>query len=92
LESRIATRIGADYFKSVTPDSDQALDYLEQQIPNLSAAAVDVAYWQALAAGQTVLISEEGGLFQVFPDGKKQLIKPTAPPVSVPIGTRVRIP
>ena len=37
-------------------DSEKTLDYLEQQIPSLSAAAVDVAYWQALAAGQHVLV------------------------------------
>ena len=44
-------------------DSEKALDYLEQQIPSLSAAAVDVAYWQALAAGQQVLVSSEGGIY-----------------------------
>ncbi len=71
---------------------ETALDYLEQQIPSLSAAAVDVAYWQALASGQTVLISEEGGIYQAFPDGTRQLVKTTEKPLSVPVGTRVRIP
>jgi hypothetical protein len=73
-------------------DSEAALDYLEQQIPSLSAAAVDVAYWQALAAGQTVLVSETGGIYQVFADGTRRLVKTTAQPLSVPVGTRVRIP
>lgn len=74
-------------------DSEAALDYLEQQIPSLSAAAVDVAYWQALAAGQTVLVSGEGGgIYQAFADGTRRLVKPTAQPLSVPVGTRVRIP
>ena len=73
------------------PDPEETLDYLEQQIPSLSAAAVDVAYWQALAAGQQVLISGEGGIYQVFPDGTRTFIKATAKPLSLPVGTRVKI-
>ncbi len=72
-------------------DPEQALDYLEQQIPSLSAAAVDVAYWQALAAGQAVLVSGEGGIYQAFPDGTRKLVKALAKPLSVPVGTRVTI-
>ncbi len=73
-------------------DSQASLDYLEQQIPSLSAAAVDVAYWQALASGQTVLVSGEGGIYQAFADGTHRLVKTTEKPLSVPVGTRVRIP
>jgi hypothetical protein len=72
-------------------DTDTTLDYLEQQIPGLSAAAVDVAYWQALGTGQAVLVSGEGGIYQVFPNGTRKLVKPTQKPLSVPVGTRVRI-
>ena len=72
-------------------DLDATLDYLEQQIPSLSAAAVDVAYWQALSTGQAVLVSGEGGIYQSFPDGTWELIKPTQKPLSVPVGTRVHI-
>lgn len=71
--------------------SDKALDYLEQQIPSLSAAAVDVAYWQALAAGQKVLISGEGGIYAVFPDGTRTFVKTTAKPLDLPVGIRVKI-
>lgn len=72
-------------------DTERTLDYLEEQIPSLSAAAVDVAYWQALAHGQTVLVSGEGGIYQAFPDGTKKLIKTAEKPLSVPVGTRVKI-
>jgi hypothetical protein len=72
-------------------NTEQNLDYLEQQIPALSAAAVDVAYWQALASGQRVLVSADGGIYQSFPDGTKKLIKSTPKPLSVPAGTRVHI-
>lgn len=71
---------------------EQAMDYLEQQIPGLSAAAVDVAYWQALAAGQAVLVRGEAGIYQAFPDGTRKLVKALAKPLSIPIGTRVTIP
>jgi len=73
-------------------DSEQTLDYLEQQIPSLSAAAVDVAYWQALATGQAVLVSGDGGIYQAFPDGTRKLVKATEKRLSVPVGTRVKIP
>lgn len=72
-------------------ETEQALDYLEQQIPCLSAAAVDVAYFQALASGQTVLVSGEGGIYQALPDGTKKLVKNLAKPLSVPVGTKVKI-
>ena len=72
--------------------AELALDYLEQQIPSLSAAAVDVAYIQALASGQTVLVSGDGGIYQTLPGGSKKLVKELAMPLSVPVGTRVKIP
>ncbi len=53
---------------------------------------MDVAYWQALATGQAVLVSGDGGIYQAFPDGTKKLIKTTEKPLSVPVGTRVKIP
>jgi hypothetical protein len=73
-------------------DPEKAIDYLEQQIPSLSAAAVDVAYWQALATGHRVLVSGENGIYRVFADGSRELIKQQPAPLSVPVGTRVRIP
>jgi hypothetical protein len=73
-------------------DPEQTLDYLEQQIPSLSGAAVDVAYFQALASGQRVLVSGAGGLYEAFPDGTQKLVKPLEKPLSVPAGTKVKIP
>jgi len=73
-------------------NTESTLDYLEQHIPSLSAAAVDVAYWQALAAGQKVLVSGEGGLYEAFPDGTRTFVKATGKLLSIPVGTKVRIP
>jgi len=72
-------------------DSEKTLDYLEQQIPSLSAAAVDVAFWKALAAGQKVLVSGEGGIYEACPDGRRIFVKATGKPLNLPIGTRVKI-
>jgi hypothetical protein len=72
-------------------DSEKALDYLEQQLPSLSAAAVDIAYWRALAAGHKVLVSGEGGIYGVFPDGTRTFVKATEKPLDLPVGTRVKI-
>lgn len=73
-------------------DAEQTLDYLELQIPSLSGAAVDVAYIQALASGQRVLVSGEGGVYEAFPDGTRKLVKLLEKPLSVPVGTKVKIP
>ncbi len=73
-------------------DHDKATDYLEAQIPALAAAAVRAAYCQALASGQRVLVSGQGGLYEVAPDGTQRFIKATEPPLEVPAGTRWRIP
>ena len=72
-------------------DAEKRIDFLEMQIPSLSAA-VDVAYWQAMANGLTVLVSDKGGIFQAFPDGTQKLVKTTEMPLSVPVGTRMKIP
>ncbi len=60
-------------------DNEKVIDYLEEQIPQLAAAATKIAYWQALASGNSVLISENGELVEVFPNGTRQLIQKTEP-------------
>ena len=54
---------------------DKTLDFLESQIPDLAAAAVTIAYNQALAAGLSVLQVEGDELIEQFPDGTKRFIK-----------------
>ena len=60
-------------------DNEKVIDYLEQQIPELAAAATKIAYWQALASGSSVLISENGELVEVFPDGTRKFIQKIDP-------------
>lgn len=55
--------------------SEKAIDYLEEHIPELAEVAFKQAYWSALASGSSVLISENGSLIEVFPDGKREFRK-----------------
>jgi hypothetical protein len=64
-------------------DNEKVIDYLEQQIPELAAAATRIAYWQALASGSSVLISENGEIVEVFPDGTRKFVKKTDPRIKV---------
>ncbi len=54
---------------------DKTLDFLEQQIPDLAAAAVTIAYNETLAAGLSVLQVEGDELIEQFPDGSKRVVK-----------------
>ena len=70
--------------------SEKAMCFLENHIPELAQSAVTQAYWQALAAGSSVLQSENGAIYEVFPDGTRRLVKTTPPPSVVTVGeTRV---
>lgn len=64
-------------------DDEKVIDYLEQQIPELAAAATKIAYWQALASGSSVLISENGEIVEVFPDGTRRFVKKTDPHIKI---------
>lgn len=68
---------------------EQALDYLEEQIPALSASAVTVAYWAALAAGHSVLEVEGDAIVEVFPDGTRRVVKAIEPGTAAVVGTKM---
>jgi len=55
--------------------TEQALDYLEQQIPALAEMALPKAYWQTLASGDSVLIADNGHIVEVKPDGTRTIVK-----------------
>ncbi len=68
---------------------EQALDYLEEQIPALSASAVTVAYWAALAGGHSVLEVEGSAIVEVFPDGTRRVVKVIEPGTPAVVGTKM---
>ncbi len=57
------------------PLTEKALQYLEEQIPELAEHATRQAYWQTLASGDSVVIAEDGKLIEVFPDGSRTVLK-----------------
>lgn len=71
--------------------SEEAILYLEEHIPELANIAFKQAYWAALASGSSVLISENGKLVEVFPDGRHEFIKNLAPSIPVTLGQKLEI-
>lgn len=68
--------------------TEEAITYLEEHIPEMAELALKQAYWNALASGHSVLISENGKLVEIFPDGKKKFIKSLPPRIPVTPGTK----
>ena len=71
--------------------SEEAMCFLEEHIPELADIAFKEAYWSALASGSSVLISKNGNLVEVFPDGKQKIIKRLPPSVPVTRGQKLKI-
>lgn len=71
--------------------NEEAMSYLEDHIPELASMAFKQAYWAALASGNSVLISENGNLVEVFPNGKHKFIKRLAPSIAVVPGQKLKI-
>jgi hypothetical protein len=61
--------------------NEKTIEFLEEHIPELGQA-----YWQALASGSSVLISDNGVIKEVFPDGTIQVIEKNEPFIRVKKG------
>lgn len=71
--------------------SEESISFLEEHIPELADAAFKQAYWAALASGSSVLISENGNLVEIFPNGKHKFIKHLPPATPVTPGQRLKL-
>ncbi|SDS45782.1 hypothetical protein SAMN05444173_2943 [Opitutus sp. GAS368] len=71
--------------------SEEAISQLEAGVPALSGVAFAAARRHVLASGQSVLQSENGVLYEVFPDGHKVWIKNVEPPQPVIFGRKYTI-
>ncbi len=69
----------------------KTIEYLEEHIPELAEAAVKQAYWQALASGSSVLISDNGVIKEVFPDGTTKIIEKGKPYIKTRKGQIIKI-
>jgi hypothetical protein len=71
--------------------SDQEIQVLESQFPATSGAAFAEARRKMLAAGQSVLESSKGVIYEIFPDGRRLKVKEIDPPFQVTLGLKVTI-
>ena len=72
--------------------SDQDIQKLENQFPLVSGSAFVEARKEALDHGLSVLQSENGVIYEVFPDGRRREVKRVEPPVAVVAGSIITIP
>lgn len=73
------------------PDQDKTIEYLETQIPRISGSAVEIAYWQTLTSGQSVLEVQEGAIYEISPDGSRKFIKKIEPSSPVEYGKTIKL-
>lgn len=73
------------------PDQETEIQRLESQFPPVSGEAFAVARERVLASGQSVLQSEGGFIYRVFPDGRKERVKAIEPRTPVTPGTIITI-
>jgi len=71
--------------------SDQDIQNLENKFPALSGSAFAAAREQVRASGQSVLQSEQGVIYEIFPDGTRQFVKHIDPPITVKPGLKITI-
>ena len=67
--------------------SDDEIQELESQFPAVSGVAFAEARKRVLASGQSVMQSQDGVLYEVFPDGRQIVVKNIEPPIVVEPGT-----
>lgn len=60
--------------------SDQDIQKLESQFPAVSGSAFAAARERVLASGQSVLESQDGVIYEIFPDGRRVPVKKVEPP------------
>ncbi len=68
------------------------IDSLEAAFPIASGVAFSQARSEALKAGLSVMQSENGSIYQIFPDGTRKLLKQIPPATKLPAGTKFKLP
>ena len=72
-------------------EPEKIIHDLETKFPALSGQAFHDARAQTLASGQSVWESEDGVIYEVFPDGRRVERKRIEPPFPIPAGTKAVI-
>ena len=81
------TRVAWPRQNPTMSEHDEAIQRLEDQFPPMSGIAFADARARVLASGQSVLQSEGGAIYRVFPDGRKEWVKQIEPPTYGVSGT-----
>ena len=68
--------------------SEESMQHMEAQIPELAGTAVKRAYWQALTTTGKVLEARNGQLVETTSDGAVRVVRSIAKPISVTMGTK----
>lgn len=72
-------------------DEESDILKLESEFPAVSGAAFAAARERVLASGQSVLQSETGSIYEIFPDGRRRLVKEIEPPTLGVVGRKISL-
>jgi len=67
------------------------LNNLEEFIPNLAQGALQKAYLDTLAKGNSVLIVIDNSIYEVFANGDKKKIKDVEPMIHVDTNKKIKL-
>ncbi len=70
---------------------EKSIQDAEEQIPKLAKIATKSAYQRVLASGNSVIISKNGEIRRVFPDGSMEFVAKNTPDVRIRKGTIIKI-
>jgi hypothetical protein len=73
------------------PDQNNHIEILESRFPECSGPAFLEARNIVLKSGQSVLQSEGGVIYEVFPDGRRIPVKQIDPPTNDIYGRKISI-
>lgn len=63
----------------------------EEEIPRLAKSATKSAYRKALSSGDGVLVSKDGEIRRVYPNGSAEFVKKSVPAVKMRKGSIIKI-
>jgi hypothetical protein len=72
-------------------DQENEILKLESQFPAVSGQVFAAARERVLASGQSVLLSDKGIIYQVHPDGRREVVKMIEPPTIMDPGIKLTI-
>lgn len=72
-------------------EQDKNIENLEIAFPAASGSAFAHARERVLDAGLSVLQSEGGVIYEIFPDGRRREVKRIEPPTKVVAGSKLKI-